>query len=109
VGSLAALRPLGMINLAILPMIRRHFWDARLSSCLIRRLCGMSDHIYKKLELVGSSKKSFDDAVKNALARASKTMRNMRWFEVIETRGHIEKNKIDHWQVTIKIGFTLDR
>jgi len=69
----------------------------------------MSDHIYKKLELVGSSKKSFDDAVKNALARASKTMRNMRWFEVIETRGHIEKNKIDHWQVTIKIGFTLDR
>lgn len=69
----------------------------------------MSDHVYKKLELVGSSKKSFDDAVKNALSRASKTMRNMRWFEVIETRGHLEKNKIDHWQVTIKVGFTLDR
>jgi hypothetical protein len=69
----------------------------------------MSEHVYKKLELVGSSKKSFDDAVKNALSRASKTMRNMRWFEVIETRGHLEKNKIDHWQVTIKVGFTLDR
>jgi flavin-binding protein dodecin len=69
----------------------------------------MSEHVYKKIELVGSSKKSCDDAVKNALSRASKTMRNMRWFEVIETRGHLEKNKIDHWQVTIKVGFTLDR
>jgi flavin-binding protein dodecin len=69
----------------------------------------MSEHIYKKLELVGSSKKSFDDAVQNALSRASQTVRNMRWFEVTETRGHIEENKIDHWQVTIKVGFTLDR
>lgn len=69
----------------------------------------MSDHVYKKIELVGSSKKSIQDAVENALARAGKTMRNMRWFEVIETRGHIEKNKIDHWQVTLKVGFTLDR
>jgi hypothetical protein len=82
--------------------------DSRLSSGLAQRLSGMSDHVYKKLELVGSSKKSFDDAVKNALSRASKTMRNMRWFEVIETRGYIEKNKIDHWQVTVKIGFTLE-
>ena len=69
----------------------------------------MSEHIYKKLELVGSSKKSIEEAVQNALARAGKTMRNMRWFEVIETRGHIENGKIDHWQVTIKVGFTLDR
>jgi dodecin len=68
----------------------------------------MKEHIYKKLELVGSSKKSIEDAVENALARAGQTMRNMRWFEVVETRGHIEKNKIDHWQVTIKVGFTLD-
>ena len=68
----------------------------------------MADHIYKKIELVGSSPKSFDDAVKNALSRASKTVRNMRWFEVIETRGHIDKDKIDHWQVTLKVGFTLE-
>ena len=69
----------------------------------------MSDHVYKKLELVGSSTKSIEDAVENALARAAKTIRNMRWFEVVETRGHIEENKVDHWQVTVKVGFTLDR
>jgi flavin-binding protein dodecin len=68
----------------------------------------MSDHIYKKLELVGSSPKGFQAAVENALTRASKTVRNMRWFEVTETRGHIEDGKIDHWQVTLKVGFTLD-
>jgi dodecin len=68
----------------------------------------MSDHVYKKLELVGSSAQSIEAAVENALARARKTVRNMRWFEVIETRGHIEGGKIDHWQVTVKVGFTLD-
>jgi dodecin len=69
----------------------------------------MSDHVYKKLELVGSSTTTIEDAVQNALALAAKTIRNMRWFELIETRGHIEENKINHWQVTIKVGFTLDR
>jgi dodecin len=69
----------------------------------------MSDHVYKKIELVGSSPKSIEDAVGNALARAGKTVRNMRWFEVTETRGHIEDGKIEHWQVTIKVGFTLDK
>ncbi len=68
----------------------------------------MSDHVYKKLELVGSSTTSIEDAVQNALARANKTIRNMRWFEVAETRGYIEENKLSHWQVTIKVGFTLD-
>lgn len=68
----------------------------------------MSDHVYKKLELVGSSKESIEDAVQNAVAHASKTIRNMRWFEVIETRGHLVDNQIDHWQVTVKIGFTLE-
>ncbi|MEP7015529.1 MAG: dodecin [Verrucomicrobiota bacterium] len=68
----------------------------------------MSDHTYKKIELVGSSPKSFDDAVTNAVARAGKTVRNMRWFEVTETRGHIEDGKVNHWQVTLKVGFTLD-
>ncbi len=69
----------------------------------------MSDHVYKKIELVGSSTTSIEDAVQNALSLASQTMRNMRWFEVVETRGHIEENKIHHWQVTVKVGFTLDR
>ncbi len=68
----------------------------------------MSNHIYKKLELVGSSPQSIEAAVENALARAGKTIRHMRWFEVNETRGHIEEGKIDHWQVTVKVGFTLD-
>jgi dodecin len=69
----------------------------------------MSDHIYKKIELIGSSPNGIEDAVKNALTRAEKTIRNMRWFEVIETRGHVENGKIDHWQVTLKVGFTLDQ
>ena len=68
----------------------------------------MAEHIYKKIELVGSSPESFDGAVKNALTRARKTMRNMRWFEVTETRGYLEEGKIAHWQVTLKVGFTLD-
>ena len=68
----------------------------------------MSEHVYKKMELVGSSKDSIEGAVQNAVARASKTIRNMRWFEIGETRGHIVDNRIDHWQVTVKIGFTLD-
>jgi len=68
----------------------------------------MSNHVYKKVELVGSSGDGIEAAVKNALARAERTVRNMRWFEVTETRGHIENGKIDHWQVTVKVGFTLE-
>lgn len=68
----------------------------------------MSNHVYKKLELVGSSPEGIEAAVQNALARASKTVRNMRWFELIETRGHLVDGRIDHWQVTLKVGFTLD-
>ena len=68
----------------------------------------MSEHIYKKLELVGSSPDGIEAAVKNALSRAGKTIRNMRWFEITETRGHIEGEKIGHWQVTVKVGFTLE-
>jgi len=68
----------------------------------------MSNHVYKKLELVGSSRDGIEVAVQNALARAERTVRNMRWFEVTETRGHIENGKIDHWQVTVKVGFTLE-
>ena len=68
----------------------------------------MSNHIYKKIELVGSSADSIEDAVKNALSKASQSLRNLRWFEIVETRGHVEDGKIGHWQVTIKVGFTLD-
>jgi len=68
----------------------------------------MSDHIYKKIELVGSSTKGVEDAVSNAISRAGKTIRNMGWFEVAEVRGQIENNQIAHWQVTVKVGFTLD-
>ena len=68
----------------------------------------MSNHVYKTIELVGSSALSSDDAVKTAVTRAAATVRNLRWFEVLETRGHIEDGAIVHWQVTIKMGFTLE-
>jgi dodecin len=68
----------------------------------------MSDHIYKKIELVGSSPNGIEEAVNNAISRADKTIRNMKWFEVVEMRGQLENNKIAHWQVTVKVGFTLD-
>ena len=68
----------------------------------------MSDHIYKKIELIGTSPVGIEDAVNSAVNRAAQTIRNMRWFEVAEVRGHIEDNKIAHWQVTVKIGFTLE-
>jgi dodecin len=68
----------------------------------------MHDHVYKITELVGSSEKSTEDAISNAVERASRTLRNLRWFEVIETRGHIEDGKIREYQVTIKVGFTME-
>src|SRR5437016_12021949 len=68
----------------------------------------MSDHIYKQIELTGSSKTSVEDAVQNAITRASKTLHNLHWFQVVETRGYIENDKVDYWQVTIKLGFRLD-
>jgi hypothetical protein len=68
----------------------------------------MSNHVYKHIELTGSSPVSIDHAIKNAIERAAKTVHNMRWFEVTGTRGHIEGKKISDWQVTIKVGFTLD-
>jgi dodecin len=68
----------------------------------------MPDHVYKTLELVGSSTKSPEEAVRTAIAKASRTVRNLRWFQVVETRGHIEQGQIAHWQVTMKVGFTLD-
>jgi flavin-binding protein dodecin len=76
----------------------------------IQVTCGdptMSEHVYKSVELTGSSKTSSDDAIRCAIERASKTIRDIRWFQVIETRGHVEDGKVAHWQVTLKVGFTL--
>lgn len=66
------------------------------------------DHIYKIVELVGSSEKSIEDAIQKAITRASKTVREMRWFEVLQTRGHIESGSVRHYQVTLRVGFTIE-
>jgi len=68
----------------------------------------MSKHVYKTLEITGSSPSGIEDAVNTAIAKAAETVRNMQWFEVVETRGHIEGDKVAHWQVTVKVGFTLE-
>ena len=69
----------------------------------------MADHVYKHLELTGSSTKSSDDAIRTAIARASKSVRGIKWFQVTDVRGHVEAGKVAHWQVTIKVGFTLEK
>ena len=68
----------------------------------------MSEHVYKTVELVGSSTAGMEEAIRNAIARAGRTLRNLRWFQVMETRGEIAEGKVSHWQVTLKVGFTLD-
>ena len=68
----------------------------------------MSDHVYKTIELIGSSPDGPEQAIRNAVDRAAKTVRNLRWFEVTDTRGQIEDGRIAHWQVTLKLGFTLE-
>lgn len=68
----------------------------------------MSNHVYKSIELTGSSPRGMEDAIEHAIAKAAESVRNLRWFKVTDTRGHIEDGKIAHWQVTLKVGFTLD-
>ncbi len=68
----------------------------------------MSNHVYKTIELTGSSPTSIEDAVATAIAKASESLRNIQWFNVTETRGHVKDGKVAHWQVTLKIGFTLE-
>jgi flavin-binding protein dodecin len=68
----------------------------------------MPEHVYKHLELTGSSTKSSDEAVSNAIAKAALTIRNIHWFKVIETRGHIADGKVSHWQVSLQVGFRLE-
>jgi flavin-binding protein dodecin len=68
----------------------------------------MSEHVYKQIDLVGSSVVSSDDAIKTALERASKTLKNLDWFEVTQVRGHLENGRIAHWQVALKVGMRLE-
>jgi flavin-binding protein dodecin len=68
----------------------------------------MTDHVYRVVELVGSSETSIEDAINAAINKAAKTVRHMRWFTVVETRGHIENNKVAHYQVTLKVGFAVE-
>jgi flavin-binding protein dodecin len=68
----------------------------------------MSDHVYRVVELVGSSETSIEDAIETAIGRAAETVRHMRWFQVLETRGQVKHGKVEHYQVTLKAGFTVD-
>jgi flavin-binding protein dodecin len=68
----------------------------------------MTNHVYKSIELTGSSTERIEDAIRTAIARANDTVRNISWFEVVETRGHVSEGRVAHWQVTVKVGFTLD-
>lgn len=68
----------------------------------------MQDHVYKLIEIVGTSENSIEDAITTAINRASKTLTNLRWFEVLQTRGHIEDGKVKHYQVILRVGFTLE-
>ncbi|QPT40345.1 dodecin domain-containing protein [Oligella ureolytica] len=68
----------------------------------------MMSHTYKQIEIVGSSTTSIEDAVSSAIAKASETIRNIQWFEVVETRGHVSDDKVAYWQVSVKLGFTLE-
>jgi flavin-binding protein dodecin len=68
----------------------------------------MQEHIYRVIELVGSSESSIEDAISTAIARANQTIRNLRWFEVVQTRGRVENGKVAHYQVTVKVGFTME-
>ena len=78
------------------------------SSHYATTLTNMKDHVYKLIELTGTSINSIEDAVNKAIKRAHKTIKNLSWFQVVETRGNINKGQVQHWQVTIKVGFTVE-
>jgi dodecin len=85
-----------------------HVDGARLGQTAPEVMTAEAKPVYKKIELVGFSSNGIEEAVNNAITRAGKTIRNMKWFEVAEVRGHLENNKVADWQVTVKVGFTLD-
>jgi flavin-binding protein dodecin len=82
--------------------------DQKMGRLSVAKTGSETDHVYKVIELVGTSEKSIDDAIQTAITRATKTLKHLRWFEVIQTRGHIDNGKIGHYQVTLKVGFTLE-
>jgi flavin-binding protein dodecin len=88
--------------------LRRPARTGRLRDGLSDKEARMSEHTYKVTEVVGTSRTSIEEAVNNAVAKASQTLRNLRWFEVVETRGVVESGRVGHWQVTLKLGFTLE-
>ena len=89
-------------------IVDAHVEGATLGQTVPEDITAEPKPVYKKIELVGSSANGIEDAVNNAITRAGKTIRNMKWLEVAEVRGHLENNKVAAWQVTVKIGFTLD-
>jgi len=89
-------------------IVDAHVEGARLGQTAPGVMTAEAKPVYKKIELVGSSSNGIEDAVTNAITRAGETIRNMKWFEVAEVRGHLENNTVADWQVTVKIGFTLD-
>jgi flavin-binding protein dodecin len=88
--------------------LRRPARAGRLRDGLSDEEARMSEHTYKVTEIVGTSRTSMEEAVNQAIAKASQTLRNLRWFEVVETRGVVESGRVGHWQVTLKLGFTLE-
>src|SRR2546423_1589504 len=78
------------------------------ATAFVREEEAMEDHVYRIIEISGSSQTSIEDAIQTAVSRAGRTLRNLRWFEVLQTRGHLEGGKIQHYQVVLKIGFTID-
>jgi KUP system potassium uptake protein len=94
--------------LCMATIVDAHVEGASLGQAATGGMTAEARPVYKKIELVGSSSNGVEDAVNNAITRAGKTIRNMKWFEVAEVRGHLENNKVADWQVKVKIGFTLD-
>ena len=89
-------------------IVDAHVESASLGQTASGAVTAETNPVYKKIELVGSSANSIEDAVNNAITRAGETIRNMKWFELAEVRGHLENNKVAEWQVTVIIGFALD-
>ena len=81
---------------------------AQRAAQMTRPAASADDHIYRVIEIVGTSEQSIEDAISGALARANSTLRNLRWFEVVRTSGHIDDGVVRHYQVTLKVGFTME-
>src|SRR5882762_3639234 len=88
--------------------LRRRSFQSQTKPLSQRGMTMPDNHVYRIIQVAGSSENSIEDAIQNAVGRASRTLRQVGWFEVVETRGHVEDGKVAHYQVTLKVGFTLD-